>query len=335
MLLRTAIQNFDVANYVLGHGAEPGKTDEWVLTCPMCGKKKLAVHIERRTWHCWICEQYAVGADGRRRPVRGAGGVLDLIQLLEGVERERAIDMVLSGAMFGYVDIGLVPPEEMADDIHRAYKPAPSIPFPDFWKPATGILPFCQKRGILDADIRMFGIGWCDAGRCAGRLVFPVWEEQRFVYYQARAMWPLRAGDIKALNPPATEGAAVSSEVLMNLDQARHYPRVAVVEGPTDLVRTGPDAVCTFGKQITAPQIARLRRAGVRALDLMWDGPSSTEPRGAWDEMLAVAPMLAALFDLRLVWLPHGDPGDHSREALNWFRYHARSVGGASDIQVL
>ena len=111
----------------------------------------------------------------------------------------------------------------------------------------------------------------------------------------------------------------------MNLDQARHYPRVAVVEGPTDLVRTGPDAVCTFGKQISSAQIARLRRAGVRCLDLMWDADARAE-------MAAVAPLLFHLFDLRLVWLPSGDPGDYPREQLNWFRHHAQPVNQFSRL---
>jgi ribosomal protein L37AE/L43A len=327
MLLLHAIRRFDLAAYALHHGAEPGKRNEWVMVCPSCGKKKLTMNIDRRTWHCWVCEQYAVGDDGKRRPVYAAGGILDLIQFLEKVQREQAIDMVLSGAMFGYEDIDLMPAEVVAEDLMRAYKPAPDILLPESFRPATGILPFCQRRSILDEDIRTFGIGWCDAGRCAGRLIFPVWEEGRFVYYQARAMWHLRAGDVKALNPPAIAGAAVSSEVLMNLDLARHYPRVAIVEGPTDLVRTGSDAVCTFGKQISSAQIARLRRAGVRSLDLMWDA----DARAA---MEATIPLLSSLFDLRVVWLPRGDPGDYSREQLNWFRHYAQPMGGAACLVV-
>lgn len=328
MLLRTAIQKFDVAAYVMAHGAEPGRHEEWVMDCPSCGKKKLCVNIEKRTWHCWVCEQYSVSVDGRKMPVYAAGGVLDLIQFLEGVERERAVDMVLSGSMFSYVDIGLLPQNVITEDLDRAYRPAPAIAPPESFRPATGILPFCRERAILEADIRALGIGWCDAGRCAGRLIFPVWEEQRFVYYQARAGWSLRAGDIKALNPPATPGAAVSSEVLMNLDVARHYPRVAVVEGPTDLVRAGADAVCTFGKQISSAQIARLRRAGVRCLDLMWDADARAE-------MLAAVPLLSGLFDLRLVWLPSGDPGDYPREQLNWFRHHAQPASGISRLSTV
>lgn len=337
MLLRTAIQAFDLGAYALRHGAEPGRREEWILTCPMCGKEKLCINVDRQTWHCWVCEQYAVGMDGRRRPIAGAGGVLDLVQLLEGVSREQAIDMVLSGSMFAHVDCAVLPEGEVHDEMMRSYRASPEIAGPESWNPCTGILPWMQKRGILLEDASAFGLGWCSAGRYRGRMIFPVWEEGRFVYFQARAMWDPKPGEthIKALNPPSMRGAAVSSEVVMNLDQARLYPRVAIVEGPVDAVKTGPDAVATFGKQLHAVQVAKLRRAGVRAVDLMWDGPSATEPRGAWDEMLAAVPLLSTLFDVRLVFLPQGDPGDYTRDQLHWFRYHGQSARGASFVQTL
>jgi hypothetical protein len=91
------------------------------------------------------------------------------------------------------------------------------------------------------------------------------------------------------------------------------YPRVAVVEGPMDCVRAGADAVCTFGNQISGTQIGKFLAAGVRALDLMWD----------WDarqKIILAAPLLSSLFDLRLVFLDRGDPADHTRDELRWFR---------------
>jgi DNA primase len=167
--------------------------------------------------------------------------------------------------------------------------------------------------------VKAFGLFYCDGGRYANRLVFPVFEAGQFVYYQARAMWKPRDGEryVKVLNPPKQEGAAVSSEVLMNLDQAVQYPRVCITEGPVDCVRAGVDAVCSFGKRLTYAQIARLLRAGVRAIDLLWDAD-------ARKEMMAIAPVLGALFDLRLVWLPAGDPAEYTREQLQVMRQQAQ-----------
>lgn len=313
--LNEAIEQFDLESYLLKHGGTQLQTLEWVLVCPGCGKEKLTVNVEAKAWHCWVCE----GIPG----ARGKGGLLDLMAKLDGVNRAKAAQDLLAEARFkpqGYVLDELV--------VQQGYRPPRPIPPPEYWEPADGRLPYLAKRGILPDDARAFGLAWCRAGRYANRLIFPVWEEGQLVYYQGRAMWEEadrpQERYIKALNPPKEDGAAVSSEVLMNLDVARHYPRVAVVEGPIDAVKTGPSAVCTFGKKISGLQISKLVRAGVRALDLMWDGPGPKEPQGAWPEMHEVAPLLATLFDLRLVYLPFGDPGQRDRAELEWHRQRAQ-----------
>ena len=108
---------------------------------------------------------------------------------------------------------------------------------------------------------------------------------------------------------------------------AARFPRVAICEGPTSGIRTGPSAVWTFGKVLHPQQIARLVEAGVRAVDFMWDGPTKDEPLGAWPEMVRAAAQLAPFVDVRLVFLPQGDPGDWQREHLNYFRSQARPFG--------
>jgi len=116
---------------------------------------------------------------------------------------------------------------------------------------------------------------------------------------------------------------------------ARNFPRVAIVEGPVDCIHAGPSAVATFGKKISLFQMLKLRKAGVRAVDLMWDGPSATEPEGAWPEMVATAPKLAGLFDVRVVRLPRGDPGEYSRNELEALRRVAQPIGQVSRLGML
>lgn len=332
-----SIDRFDVVSYLEKFAARRIQADEVVLRCPACGKEKLTVNTQRRTWHCWVCEEFAIDYEtGKRRAVRGAGGLLALISLLEGIGREQAAELVRShGGLLGeeaWMRGGAV---EQARTVDLPVLPA--IAPPEGALPIHGNLPYLQKRGILEEDVRLFGLFWCGSGRYANRLVFPVYETGRLVYYQARAMWEPTPWERfqKALNPPATAGGATAGEVLMNLDMARQYPRVAIVEGPVDCVHTGPSAVCTFGKKITMIQMLKLRNAGVRAVDLMWDGPSASEPEGAWQEMLQTAPKLAGLFDVRVVRLPRGDPGEYTRAELNAFRAQARPIGTVSRLEML
>ena len=328
-LLR-AIEDFDIEGYLSDKGFEPLKTKahEWVGHCPSCGKDKVAVNVDARTFHCWVCESYETVWDDRRgqlrrRPLRGAGGLIRLIEWLDEVEVREAIETLLETSGLGDVTAFERPTEAWVDIVEHG--DLPPISPPDGWAPILSPLPYMRRRGITMEDVATFGLFWCPEGKYRNRLVFPVFEGSTLVYFQARATY--EKGDcpegyrfIKALNPPAEFGAAASSDVLMNLDLAARFPRVAVVEGPMDVVRTGPDAVCTFGKQIHARQAKKLYARGVRALDLMWDGPSATEPYGAHPEMVEACPWLASHFDLRLVFLPHGDPGDWDRGSLNRFR---------------
>jgi hypothetical protein len=324
-MIDLAIERFDLLAYVQEHGGAQAQNQrhEWVVTCPVCGKEKLVVNLQRKAWHCWVCQRFEVQQTilgPKRRSVSGAGGLIDLIQLLDRCDRKRAVQMVLASGITSKDLTHLTAAAWATTDV-VSDAPLPPIQPPPHWRPILGQLPYMQQRGISLADAKRLGMFWCDRGRYAERLVFPVWDDGKLVYWQARAMWAARPGEhyVKAINPPRTPGAAVSSEVLMNLHQAREYPRVCVTEGPVDAVHAGPDAVCSFGKTLSPVQLNRLWRAGVRALDLMYDADARADMEG-------LAPLLATLFDLRLVYLPHGDPGSWPREALDHLRGYAVPV---------
>ena len=315
MSLRRAVERFKLEEYLERFAPRREGKIERAITCPVCGKAdKLIVNLVKRAWHCWYCEGHVPG--------HGRGGLLALIQLLEGVDRSEAARIILAGAH------DWVPPDAIGayerNVLAEAARVVVPIPPPANWRYGavdhTGIMPYASRRGISYQDVVDFGLMWCEGGRYNRRLVFPVWEGSNLVYWQARAMWEEQDQGsgryVKALNPPRQPGAAGATDVVMNLDRARHYPRVAITEGPIDCIHVGLDAVCTFGKRISPVQLQKLVDAGVRAVDLMWDGPTQSEPRGAWPDMFKAAPALRQLFDIRLVFLPRGDPGDYTREEL-------------------
>jgi len=320
-MIDQAIERFDLLSYVRDRGAVESQSGEWVLFCPVCAKEKLAVNVSKKTWHCWVCQKFAVEGLGirmRRRAVQGAGGLLDLIQLLESCDRKQAIHKVLAAGTFTAQDLAVIGSTEFTGFVTSYHQSVVPIPAPPNWRLIDAPLPYMMQRGITMEDVQRLGIFYCDQGRYGNRLVFPVWEDGALVYWQARAMWESDAKDfLKALNPPKQTGAAVSSDVLMNLNTARFYPRVCIVEGPVDCVHAGPDAVASFGKAISAVQIAKLYRAGVRSVDLMWDAD-------AREAMLSYAPVLATVFDVRLVWLPEKDPGTYPRHYLQQLRAGAQ-----------
>lgn len=335
---RNMIDAFDLDAYLQRFSPTPTQAHEQVITCPTCGKDKLVVNTSKRTWHCWVCEEYRPNFYGRVKPVRGAGGLLDLVQLLEGCTRERAVAIVADQA--GHLSVPLETVEvSLGFDEDVVVQTAPTIAPPPGWRHIDNYdaLPYLRKRGITPEDVRTFGIVWCDSGIYAGHMIFPVWEQGNLVYYQTRAMWDEDHNPAfrKSMNPISQPNMAGPSEVLMNLDAARHYPRVALVEGPIDNAHAGPSACATLGKKVSVIQALKLKRAGVRAVDLMWDGPTKREPLGAWPEMMRAAALLSGMFDVRLVFLPAGDPGIYSRVENDSFRVRAVPASAVSRLAMV
>lgn len=311
--IEAAIEAFDLEAWGLAHGARQSNPRELIMVCPACTKPKLCIRIDRRAWHCWICQRYEVTPGGVRRPTSGAGGLIDLLCLVDGLTRDQARELVLRSSP-GVNRI----PETLAPRAVHSTREASVLALPESWRPITVQLPWMVRRRLTVDQAREYQLGWCDSGRYASRMVFPVTEGGRLVYWQARAMWDPRPGEtyIKALNPPRTDGAATSDQVLFGLEVALRAGarRVALVEGPMDTIRSGPDAVGTFGKRITGAQVGRLLAAGVREVDLMWDAD-------AGPEIHQTAPYLRQFFDrVRQVYLPWGDPDQHDPANLRRLR---------------
>lgn len=320
-----AIEIFPLESWLRSKGGLEQRKGEWLLYCPQCDKLKLTVNSDRKAWHCWVCQQYETrmhGGQWKRIPTRGAGGLIDLLVWMDGVSRQEAIEEIVRATSVRSADLNEMPEFDLKTDQprHNIRSTVP-IPFPDGATQITSILPYMAKRGLTLNDVANYGIYFCNDGRYRNRLVFPVWEDGAHVYYQARAMWEARPGEriIKALNPPAYPGAAVSSDVLFNLDHARRYKRVVVAEAPIDAIKIGLDAVATFGKMLHPAQVSKLLLAGVKALDLMWDAD-------AHDDMRRAALQLSGVFDIRLVLLPSGDPGERMPEENRYWIERAEPV---------
>ena len=340
------MSRFDLEAYVLDQAPDKIGRHEYLLRCPQCFKEKLSVNLEKNRWRCFLCEEYFVDSMGVKHAKRGAGGPFGLVKWLEGLDARGTIERISQ-----YVTDALGSPYELPElGFSAGQEELPALcptGLPSGCVAAHAELPYLKRRGISAEDIQTFGLGFVESGWVGNRLIFPVWERGECIYWQARAMWdehehvpcPFTKRDgthdedkfRKTLNPSRSRTVGGfetlyfgSGDVLLNLEQASRYPRVCITEGPTSAIRVGPSAVATFGKQLQPVQIARLIRAGVKAVDFMWDGPSKNEPFGAWENMIKAAGQLAPFMDVNLCFLPSGDPGDYTRPEIEAYRAHAR-----------
>ena len=341
---------FDWATYVREHGgvrAVHGRSDEYLLQCPACGKAKLAVNVSKRAWRCFTCSV-------------GGKDAASLVAQVEAVPWHHSLARVMgSGAR---APIGAL--DRLVAELDPSERPAPASwkerVWPDGWRPLGPIFAaqaqgypvamdpslevparaaaYVASRRIPSYVVDAMRLGVCVEGPFRARVVFPCFDAGgRLVFFQGRATWPPHPRElrhIKTLSPRSEDGYAGPSDCLLNLgwvaDRIEEFEhRVLIVEGPIDCAHAWPDAVATWGKKISPRQIEILVRAGVRAVDLCWDADAASD-------MARIAPVLCDLFEVRIVDLPEGrDPGDLTKEEIELHRARARRMGSGDRLERL
>lgn len=343
--LNKAIEAFPLEAWCRAEGFE-GARRELATTCPVCGKpKKLVVNIARRRWHCWVCQKKELrevrdrsGLVLRKQvTVEGGGGILALLAWYYRVSRSQAAAWILGFSR--PLPINQVQLPDL-DTISEVLDDPCDLDPPDPPENAVQLSPsnlsYLATRGIDAGMASAYGLFACDRGRYADRIVFPAWERDGSLrYWQARATWPASDDEargrrhIKVLNPPRLDDdpRLTSEHAVYNLHRAAALGRghVVLCEGPISAMLAGDDAVALWGKQLYDGQLREIIDAGVRSVDVMFDGPTEREPEGALSEALEVARRLSLFFPTRVVVLPHGDPGDYTRQQNAAFRAAAVS----------
>jgi DNA primase len=187
-----------------------GKNDEYIIVCPQCNRPKLYVNPELRNWICFYCDE--------------GGGIRSLFRKL-GLEHEE--EAASEFARLRAKARGIVKPapapvkrSHALPDSFEILKPTSTGLFADVTR------QYLHKRGVTDEIIEKWSIGYCTAGKLTGHVIIPVTDmEGTIISYQARRL--LGQGP-KSYNPPGDAG------LLFNLNYARSYPGLVLVEGPFD-----------------------------------------------------------------------------------------------------
>lgn len=271
--LERAEANFDVEAFVArhhGHKESPSPhSHEYLLTC-VCGSERLRWRHEpdvKIAWVCWGCGK--------------SGALVELVMLLEDVDRFNAIRLIVEGYHGGDAptelrgDLQVRPSAKTDLSVLPRVPDAPGVELIQ-WRQdhAAAIHYLMQARGLSWEAIQAYRLGFGRFGRLRGYVVFPVFMDGGQVYWQGRASWDppdglssdqrkawsKATGYRKTLNPANRDGAAPASEVLFNHDRARASPHVVITEGPIDAMKVGPHAVALLGKASSPAKVERLLR---------------------------------------------------------------------------
>lgn len=340
--LTEASEFFDLAGWLDSWSeTKPGGADEvCVQICPACGNSnfKLYVNVQKKLWLCYVCDW------GR--------GLRDMALLMTHISGQTMLDVrleILASlkplAPVGELSSKLAAMFDAKAELEKPRLPALVAPGTDTFDGSVGnlVLGYARGRGLYDDEIIRYRLRPTyklqpnEASRTfkGPFLVFPNYHRGTCVSWQGRRT------DNKS-EPRYVSSDAVA-QWLWPLDDwaARRLADgdITLVEGTFDsagLWRIDVPAMATYGKKISANQIALLHEIGAKRITLAWDADSARTSsarlaHGAKNlrgEIEAAAMRLAADFEVRVVDFSEGtdgakvDPGDvlHDSDAESWVR---------------
>jgi DNA primase len=255
-------KTFDIAAYLEDKLAKFKLSAGSELTgvCPVedCGRYGgFYVNSETGAWLCNKC-----GGRGR--------GIASLVEIIEGLAYHEAVAFVFRRSVELRRRETLATLRERLQALrpHSSTEEVPEITYVDDplpgefrpcyravkGKPAWQLPPYLKERRIKSATIKAWGMGYCRAGRYAGRLIIPV-ECPNGKSFTARDMF----GDQipKYMNPTGTD----FRRLLIGWNLARLTGDVVLCEGPLDAVmlyQHGISALSLGGKELHDEQMAML-----------------------------------------------------------------------------
>ena len=218
-----------ILHNVLGNYLDKGS--EMLFTCPVCNhhKRKFSVNVHKNVYKCWICDYRGRNI---RRVVRRFGNHNQLAswdQLFGRQDLEKFADLFMAPEC-EEVKQKLELPEEFR-----------SLATENL--PATGLYAhrYLKKRGLSEADILKWKIGYCFEGEYRNRIIIPSFDEDGDCsYFIARSY----SGDSYKYKNPRASKDIVFNELYIDWNKD-----LVLVEGVFDALVAG-NAVPILGSTL-------------------------------------------------------------------------------------
>jgi len=239
---------------VLGKGKVTARTN-YAFHCPFCNHHKPKLEIElsvtkdgKNPWNCWVC-----GTKGRSLVslFKKAGASNEKLQELKPFVKYIPVEGLEEGA------------EKITVTLPKEYKSlhdntSKSITF-------RQAQAYAKNRGITDADIVKYGIGYCEVGRYANSLIVQSHDaEGKINYFIGRSFEKDPARKYNA--PRCDKNAIVGLEYYINWKCP-----VILCEGIFDAMAIKRNAIPLFGKTISTALMMRLVQNDVKTVYIALD----------------------------------------------------------------
>jgi DNA primase len=263
------------------------RSGQFKINCFRCddSTKNLEISLEKEVFHCWKCDY--------------SGKIWQLLKDYLGHAPKIEEDYVKASDLR---NLQLDFDQKILEE--PKFKGLPEEFCPLWTKKTLSMVGQKVKkyalRRIGQEGIEKYRVGYCGLGKYRWRIVIPVFEDGRVVYWVARSIYNTEPIYLY----PEVEREAV----IFNIDRARELGQAVITEGALDAIRVGDDGVAIFSTVLLDQQLFKL--LDIPSIIVMLD-------EDAREKALKIAQKLSEQHKpSKLVFLPKGDPSDWPRESL-------------------
>ena len=248
----TVINILDTA---LGVGSSL-KGNEQAHHCPFCNhhKKKLQINLDTQRWHCWVCDSKGRSVQSLLRKLNV--DIRDLNRLKD---------------IYGEEDYTLVEKDEYVAKLQLPSEFKQLHFKPKGFQPEYNqALNYLKERGITQADIVKYNIGYCSEGLYFGRIIVPSYDENGDLnYFIARSYY--KEERMKYKNPP------VNRDVIVFENQINWNEPITLVEGVFDSFSVKRNCIPLLGKFLLSKLKNKIIEKGVKDITILLDSDAISD----------------------------------------------------------
>jgi DNA primase len=289
----------NILDTTLGVGSSL-KGNEQAHHCPFCNhhKKKLQVNLDTQRWHCWVCDSKGRSIQSLLRKLNV--DIRDLNRLKD---------------IYGEDDYTLVEKDEYVAKLQLPSEFKQLHFKPKGFNPEYNqAINYLKERGITQADIVKYNIGYCSEGLYFGRIIVPSYDENGDLnYFVARSYY--KEERMKYKNPP------VNRDVIVFDNQINWNEPIILCEGVFDSFSIKRNCIPLLGKFLLSKLKNKIIDKGVKEVTIMLDSDAIADSTKHTDYFLKNG------IKVRNIIPTDKDAGDMGFKAVNELLKGAKQTG--------
>jgi len=234
---------------VIGNtGKQLKKSNEYMFWSPFIShhKPKLQINVQTQKWHCWVSNQ-------------GGHNLFQLFKKLKA-SKEHFDELVELVGDKKYVKRNTNKEDKKIVRLPNEFKP--------LWKDGNSIIRkhaivYLKNRGITLVDIIRYGMGYCEEGLYANRIIVPSYSSDgELNYFVGRDIYE---GGMKYKNPPVSKDV-IGLDLFINWNEP-----IILCEGVFDAIAIRRNAIPLFGKTIPKSLMKKIYEKQVKQIYILLD----------------------------------------------------------------